>query len=60
MEEIKRMLEAIHKENKDILKLLCIDNENDMTKEGFGKISNVVDRKYDALFYRKEANEKNG
>lgn len=57
MEEIKRMLEVIHKENKDILKLLCIDNENDMTKEGFGKISDVVNKKYDELFYGKETDE---
>ena len=54
MEELKRMLEVIHKENKDILKLLCIDDENDMTKEGCGEISDVVNKKYDVLFYGKE------
>ena len=54
MEELKRMLEVIDKENKDILKLLCINDANDMTKEGFGEISDVVNKKYDVLFYGKE------
>lgn len=54
MEELKRMLEVIHKENKDILKLLCIDDTNDMTKESFEEISDMVNKKYDVLFYGKE------
>lgn len=52
MEELKRMLEAIHKENKDILTLLCSDDE----ECSVAKISDEVDDMYDELFYGKETN----
>ena len=53
MEELKRMLEAIHKENKDIISLLCSEDEEHSIKE----ISDEVDNMYDELFYGKETNE---
>lgn len=49
MEEIKRMLQAIHKENKDILTLLCTEDEEYKIKE----ISDEIDEMYDKLFYGK-------
>ena len=52
MEELKRMLEAIHKENKDIITLLCSDDE----ECSVAKISDEVDSMYDELFYGKEEN----
>lgn len=55
MEEIKHMLEVIHKENKDILTLLCFyDNEEEHTDENFKEISNEIDKRYDEMFYGKE------
>lgn len=58
MEELKRMLEAIHKENKDILFLLCIDDDiEDQTDDNFERISDEIDNRYDELFYGKEINE---
>lgn len=53
MEELKRMLEAIHKENKDIITLLCSDDEGCSVTE----VSDEVDSMYDELFYGKETNE---
>ena len=52
MEELKRMLEAIHKENKDIITLLCSDDEEYSVTE----VSDEVDNMYDELFYGKETN----
>ena len=51
IEELKHMLESIHKENKDILKLLCTFNEDAVTK--LGDISNEINEKYDVLFYER-------
>lgn len=52
MEELKRMLEAIHKENKDILFLLCLD---DTDAENFDKsFKEEIENKYDEMFYGKE------
>ncbi len=50
MEELKRMLETIHRENKDILTLLCMENEECEVKE----VSKEIDEMYDELFYGKE------
>ena len=41
MEELKRMLKAIHEENKTILSLLCSD-DIDSNKE-FEEVSNEID-----------------
>lgn len=49
MEELKRMLEAIHKENKDILTLL-FSMDKDETKE-FDDIMADVNSMYDKDFY---------
>ena len=59
MEELKRMLKAIHEENKDILTILLYDDVNEeKTDENYDKISNQVREMYDELFYGKEvANE---
>lgn len=55
MEELKRMLKAIHEENKDILLLLCYgDGIEEQTEENFKEISSEIDKKYDELFYGKE------
>ena len=55
MEELKRMLKAIHEENKDILTILLYD---DVNEEKTDEISNQVREMYDELFYGKEiANE---
>lgn len=51
MEELKRMLEAIHKENKDILFLLCSDGAD---VENFDASFNEIENKYDELFYGKK------
>jgi len=57
MEELKRMLEAIHKENKDILTLLCFyDDVEEQTDENFKEVSKEIDDRYDELFYGKEEN----
>ena len=55
MEELKRMLEAIHIENKKILLLLC--SEEYKTMDEVREVSNEVDNLYDELFYGKEANK---
>lgn len=52
MEELKRMLKAIHEENKTILSLLCSDDIK--TTEDYMDVSNEVDKIYDELFYGKE------
>ena len=59
MEELKRMLKAIHEENKDILTILLYDDVNEeKTDENYDEISNQVREMYDELFYGKEvANE---
>ena len=59
MEELKRMLKAIHEENKDILTILLYNDVNEeKTNENYDEISNQVREMYDELFYRKEiANE---
>lgn len=49
MEDLKRMLEAIHKENKDILTLL-FSMDKDETKE-FDDIVADVNSMYDEDFY---------
>lgn len=55
MEELKRMLQAIHEENKNILTLLCFyDNEEEHTDENFKNISTEIDKRYDELFYGKD------
>lgn len=55
MEELKRMLEALHIENKKILLLLC--SEECKTMDEVIEVSNEVDNLYDELFYGKETNE---
>lgn len=52
MEELKRMLKAIHEENKTILSLLCSDDIN--SNKEFEEVSNEIDEMYDELFYGKE------
>lgn len=52
MEELKRMLEAIHKENKDILFLLCSDGVDDVAN--FDTTFKEIENKYDEMFYGKE------
>ena len=54
MEEIKRMLEVIHNENKDIMIALFMMNEKCNSDEHFKEIYNKVDEYYDSLFYEKE------
>ena len=53
MEELKRMLEAIHKENKDILFLLCSDGIDDVVNFDTS-FKEEIENKYDELFYGKE------
>lgn len=49
------MLKAIHKENKDILTLLCFgDGVEEQTDDNFKEISKEIDSRYDALFYGKD------
>lgn len=55
MEELKRMLEALHIENKKILLLLC--SEECKTMDEVREVANEVDSLYDKLFYGKESNE---
>lgn len=49
MEDLKRMLEAIHKENKDILTLL-FSMDKDETKD-LDEIMTEVNSMYDKDFY---------
>ena len=49
MKDLKRMLEAIHKENKDILTLLLSIDKNE-TKD-LDEIMMDVDSMYDEKFY---------
>lgn len=49
MKDLKRMLEAIHKENKDILTLLLSMDKNE-TKD-LDEIMIDVDSMYDEKFY---------
>lgn len=56
MEELKRMLEAIHKENKDIMFLLCIDGE-EQTDEVYDELADEINKIYDGLFYGKDDEE---
>lgn len=58
MEELKRMLKAIHEENKSILTLLCSDEVK--TDEEVREVSKEIDYIYDELFYGKETDETNG
>ena len=56
MEEIKRILEAIHKENKDILFILCTEGTQN-TDEDIDNMMNTfieIEEKYDTLFYGKD------
>ena len=55
MEELKRMLKAIHEENKSILTLLCSDEID--TDDGIREVSKEIDDMYDELFYGKEIDE---
>lgn len=58
MKEIKRMLKTIHKENKDILTLLCFcDKNEEKTDENFKEISKEIDNRYDDLFYGRKTDE---
>ena len=52
MEELKRMLKAIHEENKSMLTLLCSDEID--TDDGIREVSKEIDDMYDELFYGKE------
>ena len=52
MEELKRMLKAIHEENKTILSLLCFDDTD--SKKEFEEVSSKIEVYYDELFYGKE------
>ena len=54
MEEIKRMLETIHRENKTIIKFLCSVFDDDKSEEYLKSIVKEVDDKYDETFYGKE------
>lgn len=54
MEELKHMLKVIHEENKAILTLLCIEDDDDMSRERIKEICETIDKKYDKLFYGKE------
>lgn len=54
MEELKQMLEAIHKENKDILFLLCSDGVDDVANFDTS-FKEEIENKYDELFYGKES-----
>lgn len=54
MEEIKRMLEAIHRENKTIIKFLCSVFDEDKSEEYLKSIVKDVDDRYDGLFYGKD------
>ena len=55
MEELKRMLETIHEENKDILTILLYNDVNEeKTNENYDEISNQVREMYDELFYGRE------
>lgn len=57
MEELKRMLIAIHEENKAILSLLCADNYE--TDEEFGEVYKEISKMCNKLFYGKDdANER--
>lgn len=56
MEEIKRMLETIHRENKTIIKFLCSVFDEDKSEEYLKSIVKDVDDRYDELFYGKEIN----
>lgn len=47
------MLEAIHKENKDILFLLCSDGIDDVVNFDTS-FKEEIENKYDELFYGKE------
>lgn len=52
MEELKRMLIAIHEENKAILSLLCADNYE--TDEEFGEVYKEISKMCNKLFYGKD------
>lgn len=54
MEEIKQMLETIHKENKTIIKLLYSVFDEDKSEKYLKSIIKEVDSKYDELFYGKD------
>jgi hypothetical protein len=55
MEELKRMLKAIHMENKKILLLLC--SEECKTMHEVEEVADEINNLYDELFYGKETNE---
>ncbi len=55
MDEIKRMLEVLHKENKEILALLWCDANESCE---IGKFSKMINDKFDSLFYEKEGDSK--
>lgn len=55
MEKLKRMLKAIHEENKSILTLLCSDEVN--TDDEIREVSKEIDDMYDELFYGKETDK---
>lgn len=49
MGELRRMLEAIHKENKDIIILMVAGD--DATPQELKEIYNEVDSRYNKIFY---------
>lgn len=51
MQDLKRMLEAIHKENKDILTILFSMDKNET--RNINDIISDVDSMYDDIFYEK-------
>ena len=54
MDEIERMLETIHRENKTIIKFLCAVFDEDKSEDYLKSIVKEVDDKYDGLFYGKD------
>lgn len=57
MEELKQMLEAIHQENKDIILLMCCNDE--LEKRSVNDVKDEIDKMYDGLLYRKEIENAN-
>lgn len=51
MNELKQMLEAIHKENKDILFLLCLSDFDNPSEEELEELVNGINERYDEKFY---------
>lgn len=56
MNELKQMLEAIHKENKDILFLLCLSDFENPSDREIEEFSHNINERYDQKFYGDESN----